>query len=116
MTSSPNAPDPSVVLVHGAYADGSSWSEVIMRLQAAGVSVTAVQNPLTSLTDDAAHARHILSLQRGPVVLVGHSYAGTVITEVGADPNVVALVYIAARALMQLKTMPRWPGTSRPAG
>jgi pimeloyl-ACP methyl ester carboxylesterase len=98
MTSSANAPGPSVVLVHGAYADGSSWSEVVKRLQGAGVPVTAVQNPLASLADDAAHARHILSLQRGPVVLVGHSFAGTVITEVGADPNVVALVYIAARA------------------
>jgi pimeloyl-ACP methyl ester carboxylesterase len=90
--------DPSVVLVHGAYADGSSWSDVIERLQRAGLTATAVQNPLTSLADDVAHTRRIVALQDGPVVLVGHSFAGTVITEAGADPNVVGLVYVAARA------------------
>ena len=88
----------NIVLVHGAYADGSSWSEVIKGLQAAGVAVAAVQNPLTSLADDVAHTRRILALQDGPTVLVGHSFAGTVITEAGLDPRVVALVYIAARA------------------
>jgi pimeloyl-ACP methyl ester carboxylesterase len=91
-------PRPGVVLVHGAYADGSSWSEVIERLQRAGLAAAAVQNPLTSLADDVAHARRIMALQDGPVVLVGHSFAGTVITEAGTDPRVAGLVYIAARA------------------
>ena len=87
-----------VVLVHGAYADGSSWSEVILRLQAEGIAVTAVQNPLTSLADDVAATRRVLALQDGPTVLVGHSFAGTVISEAGAHPNVQALVYVSARA------------------
>jgi pimeloyl-ACP methyl ester carboxylesterase len=90
--------DPSVVLVHGAYADGSSWSEVIKRLQGAGITATAVQNPLLSLADDVAHTRRILAQQPGPVILVAHSFAGTVISEAGTDPAVAALVYIAARA------------------
>jgi pimeloyl-ACP methyl ester carboxylesterase len=97
MISAENA-DPSVVLVHGAYADGSSWSEVIERLQDAGITATAVQNPLTSLADDVAHTHRILAQQPGPVVLAGHSFAGTVITEAGTHPKVAALVYIAARA------------------
>ena len=75
----------NVVLVHGAYADGSSWSEVIERLQAAGLTATAVQNPLTSLADDVAHTRRILALQDGPTILAGHSFAGTVISEAGVD-------------------------------
>src|SRR6202050_1768530 len=87
-----------VVRVHGAYADGSSWSEVIERLQSAGLTATAVQNPLTSLADDVAHTRRILARSEGPVILAGHSFAGTVITEAGTDPRVAALVYIAARA------------------
>lgn len=89
---------PGVVLVHGAYADGSSWSAVIERLQGAGLTVTAVQNPLSSLADDAAHTRRILALQEQPVILAGHSFAGTVITEAGTHPKVAGLVYIAARA------------------
>jgi pimeloyl-ACP methyl ester carboxylesterase len=97
MTSTENV-SPNVVLVHGAYADGSSWSEVIKRLQAAGITATAVQNPLTSLADDVAHAHRVLALQPGPVVLAGHSFAGTVITQAGIHPNVAALVYVAARA------------------
>jgi pimeloyl-ACP methyl ester carboxylesterase len=88
----------SVVLVHGAYADGSSWSEVIPLLQRAGLNVMAVQNPLTSLADDVEATRRILALQDGPTVLVGHSWAGTVISEAGVDPKVSALVYVAARA------------------
>lgn len=88
----------NVVLVHGAYADGSCWSEVISRLQAAGLKATAVQNPLTSLADDVDATRRILALQDGPTVLVGHSWAGTVISEAGVDPKVSALVYVAARA------------------
>ena len=98
--SQPAAPAPArnVVLVHGAWADGSSWSEVIARLQAAGLHVTAVQNPLTSLADSVAATRRILALQDGPTVLVAHSWGGTVISETGIDPKVTALVYVAARA------------------
>ena len=88
----------NVVLVHGAYADGSSWSEVIERLQAVGVHATAVQNPLSSVADDVAATRRILARHAKPTILVGHSYGGTVISEAGADPNVVGLVYVAARA------------------
>jgi len=87
-----------VVLVHGAYADGSCWSEVIGRLQAAGLRAQAVQNPLTSLADDVEATRRILALQDGPTVLVGHSWAGMVISEAGTDPKVASLVYVAARA------------------
>ena len=88
----------NVVLVHGAWADGSSWAEVISRLQAAGLHVTAVQNPLTSLADSIAATRRALALQDGPTVLVAHSWGGTVISEVGTDPKVTGLVYVAARA------------------
>ena len=88
----------NIVLVHGAWADGSSWSEVIARLQAAGLHVTAVQNPLTSLADAVAETRRALALQDGPTVLVGHSWSGTLVSEAGMDPKVTALVYIAARA------------------
>ncbi len=90
--------DPSVILVHGAYADGSSWSEVIRLLHEAGITATAVQNPLTSLAGDVAHTCRVLELQPGPVVLSGHSFGGTVITEAGTHPAVAALVYVAARA------------------
>ena len=88
----------NVVLVHGAWADGSSWADVIVRLQAAGLHVTAVQNPLTSLADSVAATRRALALQDGPTVLVAHSWGGTVISETGTDPKVTALVYVAARA------------------
>jgi len=88
----------NVVLVHGAWADCSSWAEVIPLLQAAGLNVTAVQNPLTSLEDSVAATRRALALQDGPTVLVAHSWAGTVISETGVDPKVSALVYVAARA------------------
>ena len=90
-------PRPNIVLVHGAWADGSSWSPVIERLQADGYHVTAPQFPLTSLTDDVARLRHVLALQDGPTVIAGHSYGGQVMTALGTDaPNVVGLVYIAA--------------------
>jgi len=90
----------SVVLIHGAWADGSSWSAVIEQLQAQGHKVTAPQFPLTSLTDDVARLRQVLALQDGPTVLVGHSYGGQIMTALGADaPNVVALIYIAAFGL-----------------
>jgi pimeloyl-ACP methyl ester carboxylesterase len=88
----------NVVLVHGLYADGSSWVDVISYLQRAGLNVTAVQNPLTSLADDVAATRRALASQDGPTVLVGHSFAGTIISEAGNDPKVSALVYVAARA------------------
>jgi len=88
----------NVVLVHGLYADGSSWLDVIRFLQSAGMKVTAVQNPLMSLADDTAAIRRALALQDGPTVLVGHSFAGTLISEAGMDPIVSALVYVAARA------------------
>src|ERR1700716_3701023 len=88
----------NVVLIHGAWADGSSWAEVIPRLQAAGLKVTAVQNPLTTLADSVAATRRALALQDGPTVLVAHSWGGTVISEVGIDSKVTALVYVAARA------------------
>jgi pimeloyl-ACP methyl ester carboxylesterase len=91
---------PSIVLVHGAWADGSSWSKVIILLQKAGYTVTAVQNPETTFADDVAATRRALAAQTGPTVLVGHSYGGAVITEAGADaPNVISLVYVAAFGL-----------------
>ena len=88
----------NVVLVHGLFADGSSWSEVIARLQAAGLNATAVQNPLTTLPEAVASAQRVLARQDGPTVLVGHSFAGMIVTEAGVHPNVSALVYVAARA------------------
>jgi pimeloyl-ACP methyl ester carboxylesterase len=88
----------NVVLVHGAWADGSSWEKVIPILQAAGLHVTAVQNPLTSLADADAETRRVLAQQDGPTVLVGHSWSGTVVSDSGNDPKVSALVYVAARA------------------
>ena len=95
-----NAPQgiKNIVLVHGAWADGSCWSKVIALLQAKGFHVVAVQNPLTSLADDVAVTKRIIALQDGPVILVGHSYAGVVITEAGNDPKVVGLVHVAAFA------------------
>jgi pimeloyl-ACP methyl ester carboxylesterase len=86
----------NVVLVHGAFADGSSWSKVITILQAKGFHVAAVQNPLTSLADDVAATKRAIALMDGPVLLVGHSYGGMVITEAGNDPKVTGLVYVCA--------------------
>src|SRR4030095_1093951 len=86
----------NVVLVHGAWADGSSWSEVIPILQAAGLHVTAVQNPLSSLADSVEATKRALAEQDGPTVLVAHSWGGTVISQVGNDPKVTGLVYVAA--------------------
>jgi pimeloyl-ACP methyl ester carboxylesterase len=91
---------PNIVLIHGAWADGSSWSGVIERLQADGFRVTAPQFPLTSLANDVARLRQVLARQDGPTIVVGHSYGGQVITALGTDaPNVVALVYVAAFGL-----------------
>jgi len=92
----------NIVLVHGALADGSSWSAVIERLQADGYHVIAPQFPLTSLADDVARLRQVLDFQQGPTIVVGHSYGGQIVTALGSDaPNVVGLVYIAAFGLDQ---------------
>jgi pimeloyl-ACP methyl ester carboxylesterase len=88
----------NVVLVHGAFADGSGWRGVYDRLTALGFRVTIVQNPLTSLEDDVAATTRVLDLQNGPAILVGHSWGGTVITEAGVHPNVAGLVYVSALA------------------
>ena len=88
----------NVVLVHGLFADGSCWTEVIARLQAAGLNATSVQNPLTTLPEAVASAERVLARQDGPTVLVGHSFSGMIVTEAGVHPNVSALVYVAARA------------------
>jgi len=88
----------NIVLVHGAFADGTSWSKVIPILEAKGYHVVAVQNPLTSLADDVAATKRIIALQDGPVILVGHSWGGAVITQAGDDPKVAGLVYVAAYA------------------
>ena len=91
---------PNIVLVHGAWADGSSWSAVVERLQADGYTVTAPQFPLTSLADNVARLRQVLARQHGPTLVAGHSYGGQIITALGADaPNVVGLVYIAGFGL-----------------
>ena len=109
----------NVVLVHGAWADGSSWSKIIPLLEAKGLHVVAVQNPLTSLVDDVATTKRAIALQDGPVLLVGHSYGGAVITEAGNDPKVIGLVYVAAfapndgEALVELgKEFPVPPGNA----
>jgi len=91
---------PNIVLVHGAWADGSCWSDVIEGLQGQGYNVTAPQFPETSLSDDVARLRQVLSAQEGPTVVAGHSYGGQIITALGTDaPNAVGLVYIAAFGL-----------------
>ena len=118
---SPPSPAPTqvrnIVLVHGAFADGSSYAKVIPLLQAQGFRVTAVQNPLSSLADDVAAIRRALALQDGPVILVGHSWGGMSVSEAGNDPKVVGLVYIAAivpdagqTANDVLKPYPQTPG------
>src|ERR1700752_2720324 len=88
----------NIVLVHGAFADGSSWAKVIPLLEKAGLNAVAVQNPLTSFEDDLAATKRAIALQKGPVILVGHSWGGVVITDAGADPKVAGLVYVAAFA------------------
>ena len=88
----------NIVLVHGLFADGSCWSEVIARLQPKGLNVTSVQNPLTTLPEAVEAAQRALAMQQGPTVLVGHSFSGMIVTEAGVDPKVSALVYVAARA------------------
>lgn len=119
--SSADAAQTTVVFVHGAFADGSSWSKVIPLLQAKGLKTVAVQNPLTSLAEDATFARRVIDAQTGPVVLVGHSWGGTVITQAGVHDKVKALVYVAAFApsrgessLDGIKRFPAAPGLANP--
>ena len=88
----------NIVLVHGAFADGSSWSKVIPLLQGMGYHAVAVQNPMTSLADEVAFTKRIIALQDGPLILVGHSWGGAVVTQAGDDPKVAALVYVTAYA------------------
>jgi len=88
----------NVVLVHGLFADGSSWTEVIVRLQAAGLNVISVQNPLTTFPEAVASAKRVLDRQNGPTVFAGHSFSGMIVTEAGVHPNVSTVVYVAARA------------------
>lgn len=109
----------TVILVHGAFADGSAWNRVIPLLQAEGLEAIAVQNPLTSLDEDAAHVQRAIDRAKGPVVLVGHSWGGAVITQIGNQDKVKALVYVAAFAPAAgqspndtLKPFPPSPGLS----
>ena len=88
----------NVVFVHGLFADGSCWSKVIVHLQQKGINCTSVQNPLTSLHEASEAARRAIAAQSGPTVLVGHSFSGMIVSEVGIDPKITALVYVAARA------------------
>ncbi|MYM69487.1 alpha/beta fold hydrolase [Pseudoduganella sp. FT55W] len=92
------ANDTTIVLVHGAFADGSSWEKVIPLLHAKGYKVVAVQNPLSSLADDVTATQRVVDAQTGKVVLVGHSWGGTVITQAGTSDKIKALVYVAAFA------------------
>jgi pimeloyl-ACP methyl ester carboxylesterase len=107
---------PNVVLVHGAWADGSSWSGVVELLQSKGYSVIAPQFPETSLADDVARLRQVLARQDGPTVIAGHSYGGQIMTALGAEhPNVIALVYVAAFALDQGESLGGLLGSGPPA-
>src|SRR5919109_4664477 len=93
-----NTASKAIVLVHGGFVDGSGWEDVYRILRKDGYDVSIVQNPTTSLADDVAATKRVLAEQKGPVILVGHSYGGVVITEAGNDPQVAGLVYIAAFA------------------
>ena len=93
-----DANKPTIIFVHGVWADGTSWSNQIATLQAKGYPVTSVQNPITSMADDVAATKRAISIAKGKVILVGHSWGGMVITQAGNDPKVVGLVYVAALA------------------
>jgi pimeloyl-ACP methyl ester carboxylesterase len=111
--SNPPAAIKNIVLVHGAWADGSSWEKIVPLLEAKGLHVVCVQNPLTSLADDVAATNRIIDAQDGPVLLVGHSYGGAIITEAGNNPKVVGLVYVAAFAPDEGETL---AGLAQPYG
>src|SRR5258705_6402604 len=98
MATNANAALGSIVLVHGGFVDGSGWEDVYRILKKDGYRVSVVQNPTTSLADDVAATKRVIAGQKGPVILVGHSYGGAVITEAGNDPKVTGLVYITAFA------------------
>ena len=98
----------NIVLVHGAWADGSSWSKLIPLLQSKGLNAIAVQNPLSSIAEDVASTNRIVNAQDGPVLLVGHSYGGAVITEAGNNAKVAGLVYVAAFAPDVGETLGAW--------
>jgi pimeloyl-ACP methyl ester carboxylesterase len=98
LSAQPASPVRNVVFIHGLFADGSCWSDVIARLQQKGIRATSVQNPLTSLRASVDATQDALALQEGPTVLVAHSFGGMILTEAGVDPKVSALVYVAARA------------------
>lgn len=113
-------PVKNIVLVHGAFADGSSWAKVVPLLQEKGFNVIAVQNPLSSLADDVDATKRVISQQKGPVILVGHSWAGMVVSEAGNDPQVAGLVYIGAivpksgeTVVEALKPYPAPPGLAQ---
>ena len=98
MTSNANTTRGAIVLVHGGFVDGSGWEGVYRILKRDGYRVSIVQNPTTSLADDVAATKRVIAEQKGPVILVGHSYGGAVITEAGNDPSVEGLVYVTAFA------------------
>ncbi len=104
----------NIVLVHGAFADGSSWSKVVPLLQDEGLQVIAVQNPLTSLKDDVAATKRAIAMLDGPVLLVGHSWAGVVFTEAGNDPKVVGLMYVSGLAPNDGQSLSDVPQTTPP--
>jgi len=108
-----NSPIKNVVLVHGAWADGSSWSKIIPLLQAKGLHVVCTQNPLSSIAEDVAAANRLINAQDGPVLLAGHSYGGAIITEAGNNPKVAGLVYVAAFAPDEGETL---AGLGQPFG
>src|SRR3984893_7737885 len=124
MSTNANTALGAIVLVHGGFVDGSGWEDVYRILKKDGYRVSVVQNPTTSLADDVAATKRVIAEQKGPVILVGHSYGGVVITEAGNDPGVAGLVYIAAFApdrgestLDQIKANPTPVGMElRPAG
>ncbi|GKQ34101.1 alpha/beta fold hydrolase [Streptomyces sp. A012304] len=109
-------PKPTVVLVHGAFADAASWFAVVAELQSHGIPVVAAPNPLRGLAADAAHIASVAAQIRGPVVMVGHSYGGAVITVAGTAANVVALVYVAAYVLEEGESLGELQGRFPPAG
>jgi len=112
MDTTSGAPTKTVVLVHGAFADGSSWEKVIPLLQAKGFNVAVVQNPMTSLTADVEATERVIDQQTTPVILVGHSWGGTVITQAGVNDKVAALVYVCAFARTRASRPTISPGHS----